>query len=291
MTAGNTGHPVPSPAGGSVLVGVDGSAEALAAVRWAAGDAALRDGELRILYVAAANDVPDEAAAARHGAEVLDEARRTALAERPRLRVGTELVHGHPARALADAADPAGGVLVVGRRGRGAVAGLVLGSVSRDVAGRTAGPTVVVSGHGAPPGARVVVGVDGSDEATRAAAFAFEEAGLRGVRLTVVQAVAGSLPEQPTDVVSAYVPEVELRAARERLADWCAWWARRYPDVDTVPMVRAGNPADVVAEAAQGAGLLVVGSRGRGRVRGLLLGSVSQSVMGRFPGPTAVIGA
>ena len=289
MTDLNAGEPAPHPAAGPVLVGVDGSAEALAAVQWAAGDAALRDGELRILYVDAREHGAD-AAATTHGTEVLEEARQAALAERPRLRVGTELVHGHPAGTLVDAASRAGGVLVVGRRGRGAVTSFVLGSVSRDVAGRTAGPTVVVPAHRHAPGTRVVVGIDGSDEAFHAAVFAFDEARLRGVRLRVVQAVTGSIAERSPDLVQAYVPEVELGAARERLSDWAAWWAPRYPDVDVAVAARAGEPADVLTAAAGDAGLLVVGSRGRGRVRGFLLGSVSQTVMDGFPGPVAVIG-
>ena len=289
MTAENTGNRGPRAVGGPVLVGVDGSIESLAAVRWAANDAVLRDGKLRILYVDAHEDVPD-AAATTHGAEILDGAWRVALAERPELRVATELVHGHPARALADAAGRAGGVLVMGRRGRGAVAGFVLGSVSRDVAGRTAGPTVVVPGHRTPLGSHIVLGVDGSDEAFHAAVFAFDEAALRGVRLTVVQAVTGSIPERSPDLIQTYVPEVELGAARERLSDWAAWWAPRYPEVDVAVAARPGDPAEVLTAAAADAGLVVVGSRGRGRVRGLLLGSVSQSVMTGFPGPVAVIG-
>lgn len=266
---------------GPVFAGVDGSAGALAAVRWAAADAALRGKPLRILHA-------DERDAAP---ELLERARRTALDESPSLTVDAEVVPGDPAAALTTAAARANGILVVGRRGRGAAADLLLGSVSRAAAGRAACPVVVVSASRPTPDGRVVVGMDGSDEAFGALAFAYEEAGLRGARLIIVQAVAGSIPYRTQDLVPAFIPEVELRQAREQLSEWTAPWRHRDPGMDITMAARPGNPADVLQEVADGAGLLVVGSRGQGRVRGMLLGSVSQALLGRFPGPVAVVGA
>jgi nucleotide-binding universal stress UspA family protein len=271
--------------GTAVLAGVDGSGEALTAVRWAAYEAALRGCELRILHV-----VPD---AVHHGEPygirtVLLDAERAAVDARPGLQVRTDAVSGHPAERLIAGARSAG-LLVVGRRGRGAVADLLLGSVSRAVAGRATVPTVAVDAPVIPESA-VVVGTDGSAHAARAMDFAFDEARLRDARLIVVYALPSPIPRPQSELVPHYEPAVEPAAAREWLARWSAPWSRRHPGIEVTHQVRTGPAADVMCDVAGSGALLVVGSRGRGTVKSLLLGSVSLGVLHRHSGAVAVIG-
>jgi nucleotide-binding universal stress UspA family protein len=123
---------------------------------------------------------------------------------------------------------------------------------------------------------RIVVGVDGSDESQRALAFALEEAKLRGAELDVVHAwhyppVAGSGFAPPVDEA---VYKTVADAAQELVDD--AVEVARAAGVEARGAAVEGPPAETLVEVADGADILVVGSRGRGGFTGLLLGSVSQ---------------
>lgn len=119
---------------------------------------------------------------------------------------------------------------------------------------------------------KIVVGVDGSPQAAKALAWALEEAGLRGLRLQVMYAFPALVSYAGT-TAHEYYPQVEREAAEvfERaLAD--------LPEHPGVPVERTlvpGNPAGQLVEASRDADLLVVGSRGLGGFRGMMLGSVS----------------
>src|SRR5262245_19025245 len=90
--------------------------------------------------------------------------------------------------------------------------------------------------------------------------------------------------------LSAVDPADELQRENEiTLAENLAGRAERYPGVPVWSHVVRGDPAAVLLEAARAAELLVVGSRGRGGFRGLLLGSVSWSVLHRSGCPVAVV--
>lgn len=122
----------------------------------------------------------------------------------------------------------------------------------------------------------VVVGVDGSDGGQQALGVALGEARLRGARLRVVtawhmSAMAYGTGGMVPDVDPALFEEgasVALDAALAALDEQAA-------GVDIERVLRMGQPAEVLVEAARGADLLVVGSRGHGGFAGLLLGSVS----------------
>ena len=125
----------------------------------------------------------------------------------------------------------------------------------------------------------VVVGVDGSPGARAALEFALQEADRRGVRLRVV--VAARLPEYwaMASGMVAPPPESEIVAGARgvaREAVDAVLTAR--PDLASRVAVSvdavAGEPAQVLLDAADGADVLVVGHRGRGAVRSALLGSV-----------------
>lgn len=140
-------------------------------------------------------------------------------------------------------------------------------------------------------GARIVVGVDGSEPAERALDWAIEEARLRGARLLVVSAwhvpAAVYGPSGFVPPVSESIDQTFEEVAAEATED--AAGRGREAGVDVETDVREGNPAEILVEAAESADLLVVGSRGRGGVAGLLLGSVSAHCAHHASCPVVVV--
>jgi nucleotide-binding universal stress UspA family protein len=274
-----------------IVVGVDGSAPSVAALRWAAGEALLRRGSLRLVhgfvwpsFVAGYGLVPDDwfdprprLEAERLMADWIAQTRAMAGG----VLVTGDVVDGPAAAVLIDESSEA--TVVVGSRGGGGFAGLLLGSVATQVATHAHGPVVVVRPVFDPQtaeGQRVVVGVDGSDAADVAAGYAFDMAAQRGVELVAVR--AWTPPTQPWRIdvrpLSLDVDEIataEMGLLRSSLAQWEAM----YPHVRVEPRIVAGRAAKALVSAAEGAQLLVVGSRGRGGLRGRLLGSVSLRVL------------
>jgi nucleotide-binding universal stress UspA family protein len=208
----------------------------------------------------------------------------------PGLEVDTRLVEGHAAGALVEASRNAE-FLVVGHRGLGGFAELLVGSVGVHVTTHAHSPVVVVRGEPAEPHAPVVVGVDGSMPARTAAEVAFQEARSRGSDLVVALAwpparswpaaiAAAGLPPHPSEIDPI---EVSLG----RISD-------RYPDVKVRQELRHGDsPAKVLADLAAevGAGLIVVGSRGVGGFHGLLVGGTCRTLVDHAPCPLMVIPA
>ncbi|GGM77210.1 universal stress protein [Dactylosporangium sucinum] len=289
----------------AVVVGVDGSPDARSAVEWAAADAMRRQRPLRIVHaclwptVYAPMALPSPPAmfeeTMREAAEqIVDEAVSLALDVAPGLDVSTDVPIQQPTAALSDASRNAC-LVVIGNRGLGGFAGLLLGSVGIQLAAHAECPVVIVRHADRPPGpeaGRVVVGVDCSHDAARALGFAFEQASVRGAGLTVVEARGGPVPAGPDDRVPLVYDPVELRADEERvLVEATGGWARRYPGVDVRRAVANGRPAAVLTGVSAGAALIVVGSRGRGGFTGLLLGSVSQALIHHAACPVAVIRA
>lgn len=268
-----------------IVVGVDDTPESRSAVRWAAREAALRRVDLRILSAAPR----DDARRTERATELVTEGRNLARSTAPDAPVSTQVVAGDPADALVAAAATAT-MLVIGRRARGRLADLVLGSVTREVTARAHGMTVVVRAkYEERPGAEVVVGVDGSAPSAHALDVALDEASLRGARLKVVYAEAGSIPLRSADLVPAYTPEVEIKEARERLTRWLAPRTERRPEVTVRHGVLAGDAAPVLTDASADAALLVVGARGHGEVSGALLGSVSHGILHHVTCPLAIV--
>ncbi|MFD5861537.1 universal stress protein [Streptomyces chartreusis] len=125
---------------------------------------------------------------------------------------------------------------------------------------------------------RIVVGVDGSDSSKRAVRWAVRQAELTGAAVEAVTAwdipqFHGSLAWLPPS--SSDEGALEARA-RQELEDAVKEVLGSRPPVEVRPVVRYGTPASVLLDAARGASLLVVGSRGLGGFAGLLLGSVAQ---------------
>jgi nucleotide-binding universal stress UspA family protein len=263
----------------AVVAGVDGSASSVAAVLFGLEEARRRRLPLRLVHVV------DEVPAAPPG--VLDAALDAARRSAPDLEVSTEVPAGRAAAALLVAAHDAD-VLVVGARGAGGFRGLLLGSVSSQVAAHASCPVVVVRAQRRhqPPAAGVIVGVDGSSTSDAAVEFAFEEAALHGFGVTAVHVFGPG--EVSHEAVAAEPRRLAAEEARV-LTDSLVGWQQKYPDVAvTARLVRGHAAATLAGESVDGQ-LLVVGTRGRGGFGGLLLGSVSQSVLLHAACPVAVV--
>jgi nucleotide-binding universal stress UspA family protein len=283
-----------------VMAGVDGSPASFRAVTWAAHEAELRHRPLHLLYV---NTWPtyvtanwpgltgwDVEAGRAIGLEVLERARRTALTATPRIDVGTAVVTGPATQRLTEASVGAT-LLVVGRRGGGGFADRLVGSSAGQIAQFAECPTVVVPEIGIivpPDGPGVVVGVDTGEHAQPAIELAFDEASRRRLPLTAVRAwtLLGDGPALRADVPP--YPEDLEEAQRRLLSEALAGWSAKYPDVLVHPRVVRRHAATALCRAGRDAALLVVGARGAGGFRGLLLGSVSDSVIRHAPCPVAV---
>lgn len=147
---------VPEPAGPRVVVGVDGSWHAELALRWAAHYAALYDAALEVVtaweYPASFGlaGVPSEWNPADDMRAVAESAITTVFGDRPPAGLSLQVREGGAAKTLLDASEGAT-MLIVGSRGHGGFAGLLLGSVSANVAEHASCPVLIIHGHNAPP--------------------------------------------------------------------------------------------------------------------------------------------
>lgn len=137
----------------------------------------------------------------------------------------------------------------------------------------------------------IVVGHDGSAFADQALRWALELAHRAHMPVTIVRAWTMRTAPKPKTQEFGYVPPASdfADAVRERLDEQTRDLLAQYPDVEVSFLVERGQPATVVVEAAQGASLLVVGPRGLGGFKGLLLGSVSEHAVGTAPCPVVVV--
>ncbi|BDH05585.1 universal stress protein [Streptomyces seoulensis] len=290
-----------------VIAAVDGSEDSLRALDWALQAARRRVAPLRVMHVRQyaawgeadiiVADPPDES-----GDPVLDEV-RARLAERTDLpTVEYVAVEGVPGAVLPELGADAQ-LLVLGSRGRGGFASLLLGSNSLAAARDASCPVVVVPRpgrevHAEPPerpGPRVVVGlhVDSPDDGVLG--FAFAEAALLGARLQVIAAypwpvqtwsAPGQLVPPPIDQIAV---ESETRVLAEGFLDPLR---AQFPDVEAEAEALPGDAAGHLVALSAGADLVVVGRhRRRLLVPARMLGSVTQAVLLHAASPVAVIPA
>jgi nucleotide-binding universal stress UspA family protein len=270
---------------GEIVVGYDGSGDSDRALDWAEELAAEQGRPLRVLISEADPTQVLEATGDWHAAKMTELATQAGnRLEGARCRHSeVEVATVPPAQALIDASARASGV-VVGARGHSLLSGVVLGSVSQHVTRHASCPVVVVRAPYRPDADRIVVGVDGSTGSRKALEFAFDHASRRAVPLTAVHAWRNAGRGRSGQGLME-----EIRAAERILAEALAGFADQYPDVklttEEVPMA----PQRVLADASQSAALVVVGSRGLGAFAGLLLGSVSQSVLHHAQCTVAVV--
>ncbi|WNF00756.1 universal stress protein [Streptomyces luomodiensis] len=282
-----------------ITVGLDGSPESLDAADWAAREARWRHAPLRLVYAwaplphtartAQAPEVREEWARG-----LLDDAEADLASRHPEVSVSTELVTETAVPALvAHGADAE--MLVLGCRGRGAVAGFLLGSVALQVLGRSTRPVVLVRhtshhAHGA-AGSDVVVGIQNPPESAAPIEFAFATAAARGVGVRAVRAWV--LPPV-FEYGPAYLRALDEAGGiepgeRKQLAEAVLPWREKYPRVPVTEHVEMGGVAEVLLTSAEGAGLVVVGRHIHRPAMGPRLGHVAHALLHHAACPVAVV--
>jgi nucleotide-binding universal stress UspA family protein len=281
-----------------VVVGVDGSQSAMAAVRWGVAEAARLRSPLRLI-LAFAWMVDDVAARPgleeRYRAVLLDRAHDHLVAaaavagrEEPGVDVEQQLIEGHPIPVL-DAESESAQLIVVGDTGLGRVEGALIGSVAVALAAHASCPVVVVRGTGGDRSSAlpVLVGVHGAPTSESAIAFAFEAAAARNAPLLAVH----TWWDLVIDLGMGHLPDWDAVEADEQrlLSQRLAGWSEKYPGVPVEGLVTRDRPSHSLLQQAARAQLVVVGSRRRGRFAGSVLGSVGNALLHRAPCPVAVV--
>jgi nucleotide-binding universal stress UspA family protein len=271
------------------VVAVDGSEGSVEGLRWAIDMAEVHGATVTAVMAWSWLDQPEELAFSASYTEedahreLADAVAKATTGSGP--TVTQKVVCDLPVPGLQAAAEGAD-LLVVGARGHGGFASLRVGSVSERMIECSPCPVAVVHATAAVKGGRVVVGIDGSDTSTAALRWAAAEAGARGAELDVVE--AWSLPVM---VAAPYdgVVDIEQYESGERqlLAEALADPA--LAGVRTTGHLVAGGAGRALIEKSEHASLVVVGSRGRGRILGALLGSTSRQVVHHAACPVVVL--
>ncbi|MET8964336.1 universal stress protein [Streptomyces sp. NPDC004096] len=294
-----------------VIVGVDGSAESLAAAEWAAREAVRRERPLRMVHAwnwhLAQGDGGDRAnAAQRHLARrVLRQASERVRNAVPGVQLTDEQLEGPATEALVKAAEQAE-LLVLGSRGLSGFTGFLVGSVAMGTVAKATRPVVLVRadeeaedehfpGDDGKPSTHtryrdVVLGIDLRDPCDEVIKFAFEAAGQRHARLRVVYAwqSPSAISLGPGDIALMRNPQ-QGEEWREFLSAVLQIWRDKYPETEVLETVVEGKAATALARAASPASLLVLGRRTAERPTVPRLGPVTHAAVHHVGCPLAVV--
>ena len=283
----------------SVLAGVDGSEDSRTALRWAAVVADALRLPLRALW---AWQYPTDALLTVGKIELPSPVRFDGLIETQlsdlvvevlgdkAADVALEVGRGPAAAALLGAAEDGPAMIVVGSRGMGGFKGLLLGSVSRQLAEHARCPVTIVRHRAPVPPVRletIVAGTDGSQDAARGLRCAADIAAKAGAELVVAHVTGPGEAVYPLGVP----PQVDLDVRWEQVEEWCA--PLRAMGVDYEVAVVEGDTRTALLDLARdrSADLLVIGSRGHGPVGQLLLGNVASSLAQHSELPVTIVPA
>ncbi|MFJ5708401.1 universal stress protein [Streptomyces sp. NPDC093105] len=279
---------------GTVVVGVDGSPSARSAALWAADEAARRG---QSLYLVHAADTDRRALVVRAetlqairaaGRDLLDETAAAVEKDHPDLTVVKELSRLEPVAALGATAGRRG-TIVVGNRGLGGFAALMLGSVGLGVAARAAVPVIVVRDHGdRPETGTVTAAVHGASDLKwlRVAAAEAEarEASLRLLSVWNVLTHVGSVASMLDDLDE--IARTRVREVRE-IADLLR---HDYPDLAVSHHVETGTSTPgILVDASARTDLLVMGTEHRALGVGPALGRVAHVVLHHAHCPVQIV--
>ena len=281
----------------TIVVGVDGSASSIQALRWAIEEARLHSADVRVVHAwsrPVSHSMLDTVSPVELGIDFEAEAAETlkrSIAEGTRdatqVKIRSELVHARSAAALIRAAQNAD-LLVVGSHGLGGFAGLLLGSVSRQCAHHSPSPIAIVRPkHRPEPTGRIVVGVDGSENASRAVDWAAAEAKARGCRVHLVHSWTYPALSMPLSALEDLPPIDVEAAAKEVLTERTRQLVAEGVEVDGEVSNELASQS--LIQASSDADLLVVGARGTGGFKGLLLGSVSDQCAHHAHCPVVIV--
>lgn len=216
----------------------------------------------------------------RHAAEVAHDAA-------PTVAVRTVVAEGHPTEELIARGHDCD-LIVVGNHGERWMHRLFSGSVAAQVAAHASCPVAVV--HGAAPSAGpIVVGVDGSPAAQGALGLAFRTADAESGTIRAIHSY--QIPTFAVDYTSAVMKEIVeycRTEALDELTQALAPWIKKYPHVRVLSDSPSGPAGEILVEASKSASVVIVGNRGLGGFRGLLLGSVSRYVVNAGQCPVLV---
>jgi nucleotide-binding universal stress UspA family protein len=282
-----------------ILVGIDGSAASLNAVRWAATEAGRRKASVAIVFCSNAisygpwTTTPMVRTELREAARpMVDEAIALVRGIDPNVAVRGRVVLGSAPRVLLSMSATCG-MVVLGRTGKGAVVSSVLGSVSRAVLAGAHCPVVTVTDDSVQqePIRRILLGVTPEHPARAALDFAMAEAELRGVPLLAVHGWHVPILPYPREFGESPVPSVEIATAVKDVHNWLTdlIGAARARSVQVA--VRSGRPADVLAELSQPGDLVVLGQHHAGPWHLARLGSLASELTRILPNPLAVVGS
>ncbi|MFJ3235286.1 universal stress protein [Streptomyces sp. NPDC086787] len=285
-----------------LVVGVDGSDSCLPAVDWAVDEAARHGVPLRLLYASlweryeaglpvVGCERPAGQVLAQHiVASAADRAER----RNPDVRVTTDIVREDAVEALVRAGDEAF-ALVTGSRGRGALKGLLLGSVGLGMSARARCPSVVVGGdrvglEGVHE--RILLGLGETDTSAEAVRFAFREAEVRGCVLDVVRAWRRPAFDRSGDRLEPGGPADTYEERASAVMDALLGAASaEHPHVRTRPAALEGPAGKILVDRSAAADLVIVGARRRTGPFGFQLGCVSHTLLHHAKCPVAVVPA
>jgi nucleotide-binding universal stress UspA family protein len=288
---------------GALVAALDGSDKDRAVLAFAAREAQLLGSPLHLLtaqevhaglvgaWDAGFAPIGLEPELGEASAQIIDDARRAVRQRHPDLAVTASQPWGTASQALVDASAEAR-LVVVGSGRKGTLERVLLGTTSLATAMHAACPVVVVGEDPGDMGRPVVVAVDGSDHSVRAATVAGDEAARRDVALVVVttwwlEVVDGIVVTEEGTPEWAQV-EARYRAMVEHALQPVR---EKHPDLTVEVDLHNGRPVEAILDRARDAGLVVVGSRGRGGFAGMALGSVSHKVMQRSLVPVGIVRA
>jgi len=251
-----------------IAVGTHGSPGSIAAVRWAAAEAQLRDAELRVVVA-----YHRQQTSSAETAELVHEGVAQARAVAPGIDVKGVALPGYAVPVLLHAAGEAE-LLVVGERGGGGLPGLPFGAVGRQLATQARCSVVVVRGRPDCDSGPVVVGMDDGAGDDAVVGRAFEEAALHRAPVLAVTADRGARGRSAETLGTALDGRLDP-------------WREKYPSVTAQREYVSGRPDKVLVERCRQAQLAVVGPRRHG-YEGVLLGSVGSNLLRRADCPVLI---
>ncbi|MGW6058090.1 universal stress protein [Streptomyces sp. NPDC055189] len=276
----------------TITAGIDGSPESLDAAAWAAREALRRALPLHLIHAyeqpSERSRLPEIEVPSHRESGALDRAVLGLSRAYPTLGILDEQVTGPPVRALTTAAESSA-LLVLGSRGFGAIAGVLVGSVALAVAARAPCPVVLVrtqehhedehDSSPTHPHRPVVLGLDLNRPCDELMEFAFFAAAIRHAPLHVVH--TWTVPLLPTaDVLDLAVTKSRLLSAA------LTPWRHKFPETQVTECLVHGRAGHHLVEAAAGSALLVVGRR---TPAGEHLGPTTHSAIHHAMGPVAIV--
>ncbi len=281
-----------------IVVGVDGSANAVGAATWAGAVAARLGVPLHIVYATPylGHNFSDAAAAVRAAAitgqreaaaSILSAAADAVRSAEPDLSVTTSA----PAAAADEVLESLSAqsrLIVLGSQDVSAASALLIGSLTLKTITRSACPVIAWRGEILSPTTQpIVVGVDG-DNSDAALELAFDLAGALHVPLWAVR--SSSSRRAPGDVTIPFLIDWDALEALEwsSLTATVGPWAQRHPEVDVSFFVEPAKPSQALLKHLDGAQLVIVGTRGHGALASALIGSTSLNLLHHSPLPVGV---